>query len=72
VVVNTIHDDWWRIRKSAQFMFGRCLKIQFVSRLSPHENEFATSICVGPLWRAGIGTYCIDSSGFHLIFTPRA
>jgi hypothetical protein len=35
---------WWRIRKSAQFMFGRCLKTRFVSRLAPHENEFATSI----------------------------
>ena len=26
-------------------MFGRCLKTRFVSRLAPHENEFATSIC---------------------------
>jgi hypothetical protein len=35
---------WWRIQKSAQFMFGRCLKTRFVSRLAPRENEFATSI----------------------------
>src|SRR4029453_17546184 len=36
--------NWWRIQKSAQFMFGRCLKIWSVSRLAPRENEFATSL----------------------------
>jgi hypothetical protein len=31
-------------------MFGRCLKTRFVSRLAPHENEFATSICSDAVW----------------------
>jgi hypothetical protein len=37
-------DTGGKFQRSAQFMFGRCLKTWFVSRLAPHENEFATSI----------------------------